>query len=112
VPGIAGLHDVWSGNSVSATFDRDAGAVIPFHFGEIFYINEVHSLTVNGFSSAPPAVGSIVADFLHTGTLKPAIVQDGSGNVLVNPTIVSDTGFDFLNPTGTAAKRRGQLISD
>jgi hypothetical protein len=35
------------------------------------------------------------ADFLHTATLGPAIVTDPFGHQLVDPIIVSDTGFDF-----------------
>ena len=96
-------NDSWSGNDVSVTVDRDLTATISFAFGTIFYIDASYYVLVSGYSLAPPAVGFVEADFLHTATLGTAIVQDGSGNVVANPIIVSDTGFDFANPSGAGA---------
>jgi hypothetical protein len=93
-------NDHWSGNHLSATVNRNVAATIPFLFGEIFYISETYSLVVDGHSSEAPAVGFVEADFLHTAILGPATVKDGLGNVLVDPIVLSDTGFDFEHPSG------------
>jgi hypothetical protein len=106
-------NDTWSGNHVSDTVNTDINVVIPFQFGDIFYLSESYYVTVDGHSAAPPAVGFVEADFLHTALLGPAIVEDGLGNALVNPIITSDTGFDFGNPQGggaAAPEPRGVVV--
>ena len=77
------VNDTWSGNHVSDSVNTDINVVIPFHFGDIFYLGENYYVTVDGHSGAPPAVGSVEADFLHTAMLGPAIVEDGLGNALI-----------------------------
>jgi|GEM_PF-5852561 len=90
--------DTWSGNKLSVTVNRNVTWSVPFRFGTIFYLSEGYYVSVDGHSGAAPSVGFVEADFLHTALLGPAIVKDGSGNILINPTILSDTGFDFAHP--------------
>ncbi len=111
------IRDDWSGNHVSDTINTNLNAEIPFRFGEVFYIDEVYLAYVAGTCEAPPCVGSVEVDFLHTGILGPAIVEDGTGDPLANPLIISDTGFDFTNPQGGSTsevpepRETGMLVS-
>jgi hypothetical protein len=101
-------NDTWSGNDVSVTVDRNVAAQVSFTFGTIFYISAGYYVTVNGYSLGPPAIGFVEADFLHTATLGPVTVEDGSAALVPDPVIVTDTGFAFATESsggGTSLDR-------
>jgi hypothetical protein len=88
----------------NVALDFDVALFVPFRFGEVFDFFQTFSVRVEGFSLFAPSVGFVEADLLQTATLRPAIVTDDSGNPLVDPIIISDTGFDFatLQPPGAS----------
>lgn len=105
-------------SNYSTTINEDVTAPVPFHFGEPLYLSETAILTawISGTASGGvAAVGHSTADFLHTATMQPSIVQDQSGHVLVDPVIISDTGFDYTNPAapepGSALLVVGGLVT-
>jgi len=79
----------------------------PIVFGQFVDLNFTVTLT----SGANGASGIAGADFSHTGTIQAAQVFDQFGNLIPNPTITSDSGFDYVNPQFAAsAPEPGGLI--
>jgi len=87
------------------TVNRTFPLTIPFTFGQEFILERdvmvsaglvAPFFTCDGCSYG----GTVIADFSHTGLWDPAIVMDASGHVVSNPTILSLSGLDYLNPAG------------
>jgi hypothetical protein len=85
----------WTGNKLTASVNDNLMFSAPFRVGEAFIFGESLSLRVHANSGAPPEIGSVQADFLHTGTIGQAVILDSSGNPVSNPLILSANGFDF-----------------
>jgi hypothetical protein len=94
------FNQTWHDDHISTTINQDVTLPILFHYGEPLYISETAQLTaaIGNLSYSGAEVGHATADFLHTATMKPVIVQDQSGHVVPNAVILSDTGFDYTNP--------------
>ena len=95
---LAVVQQTWHTNQVSAVVDRDIDVPIPFEFGVPFYYATEFRLEVSAGSSLAPSTGFAEGDFLHTGTLLGGAVFDQFGDRISNPLVISDSGFDFVNP--------------
>ncbi len=91
-------QNTWLGNQVSAVVNLDVDVPIPFQFGVPFYYLTEFRLEAGAGSTFGPSTGFAEGDFLHTGTLLGGAVFDQFGNRISNPTVISDSGFDFVNP--------------
>lgn len=91
-------QNTWLGNHFSAVVNLDVDVPIHFQFGVPFYYATEFRLEAGAGSTIGPSVGFAEGDFLHTGTLLGGAVFDQFGNRLSNPTVISDSGFDFVNP--------------
>jgi len=98
----ASVNGSWSGNSVSAVMNRDIVVDIPFLADAPFYFIDELRLSAAASSGAPPSTGFAEGDFSHTGTLKGGVVLDGFGNPIANPILISESGFDFLDPKSSS----------
>ena len=90
----------WEFSHFSTTIDQDIVAEVPFHYGEPLYLSMTAQLSAFAGNTlgVGAQVGHATGDFLHTATMKPAIIEDLSGHVLDNPIIISDSGFDYAHP--------------
>jgi hypothetical protein len=91
-------QNTWRGNQVSAVVNLDVDVPIHFQFGVPFYYATEFRLEAGASSTIGPSTGFAEGDFLHTGTLLGGAVFDQFGDRLANPSVISDSGFDFINP--------------
>jgi len=96
-------QETWLGNQVSAIIDLDVDVPIPFKFGVPFYYYTDFRLEAGAGSSFGPSQGRAEADFFNTGTLLGGAVFDQYGNRILNPLVISDSGFDYVNPQSVSA---------
>jgi hypothetical protein len=100
---IGVAQNTWLGNQISDVVDRDVDVPIPFQFGVPFYYATEFRLEVGAGSTFAPSTGFAEGDFLHTGTLLGGAVFDQFGDRLSNPLVISDSGFDYVNPQAESA---------
>ncbi len=93
----------WHGNQASAVVNLDVDVPIHFQFGVPFYYATEFRLEVSAGSVIGPSTGFAEGDFLHTGTLLGGAVFDQFGDRLSNPSVISDSGFDYINPQSESA---------
>jgi hypothetical protein len=96
-------QNTWLGNQVSAVVNLDVDVPIHFQFGVPFYYATEFRLEAGAGSTLAPSTGFAEGDFLHTGTLLGGAVFDQFGDRLSNPSVISDSGFDFINPRSESA---------
>jgi hypothetical protein len=96
-------QNAWLGNQVSAVVNLDVDVPIHFQFGVPFYYATEFRLEAGAGAPEAPSIGFAEGDFSHTGTLLGGAVFDPFGDRLLNPSVISDSGFDFINPQSESA---------
>jgi hypothetical protein len=103
----------WNSDHLTDTLNQDFTSFIPFTFGSPFYIGVTVNTEawVGTIGAGGVEVGFAESDFSHTGVFGPAIVFDQFGNPVTGATVTSDSGYDYLSPSGavTAAPEPGTL---
>jgi hypothetical protein len=93
------IERTWIGNQVSAVFNFDRDVTMPFQFGVPFlFVNQFKLESEAHGTPDGPSIGFAEGDFFHTGTLLGGAVFDQFGNRISNPLVISDSGFDYVNP--------------
>jgi hypothetical protein len=102
-PGEDCADSTFNFNAGDTAFDQIVTIVVPIAFGVTTELQITVNLTASAGADGVIGVNSAAssADFSHTGVLTAVVVRDADGNVIPDPTIISESGFDYASVGST-----------